>query len=136
MLQARIDPTRARCYRQNLRRWFHAHDHNLPWRRTRDPHRILISEFMLYQTQVSRVTQVYEEFLDRFPIILQVADALLRDVKAVTLLWLQGARQLAQAYRLRHCLIPRRPSPLYQRRTHGSAGRWALHRRRHHYLCL
>ena len=84
MLEARIDPTRARYYRRNLRRWFDAHGRDLPWRRTRDPYRILVSEIMLHQTQVPRVAEVYGEFLERFPTICHVAEAPLRDVKAVT----------------------------------------------------
>lgn len=41
--------------------------HELPWRLTRDPYAILVSEVMLQQTQVSRVTSRYESWLDRFP---------------------------------------------------------------------
>lgn len=41
--------------------------HNLPWRQTRDPYRILVSEVMLQQTQVPRVMKKYEEFLAAFP---------------------------------------------------------------------
>ena len=84
MLEAHIDPTRLRYYRRNLLRWFRAHGRDLPWRRTRDPYRILVSEIMLHQTQVPRVAQVYEEFLDRFPTIEHVAHASLQEVKAVT----------------------------------------------------
>lgn len=40
---------------------------NLPWKKTRDPYRILVSEMMLQQTQVSRVLPKYKEFLKAFP---------------------------------------------------------------------
>ena len=40
---------------------------DLPWRQTRDPYRILVSELMLQQTQVSRVVPCYDEFLDDVP---------------------------------------------------------------------
>ena len=52
---SRVEPARARRFGMQLRRWFRAHGRDLPWRRTRDPYRILVSELMLQQTQVSRV---------------------------------------------------------------------------------
>jgi len=47
--------------------WYDAAKRDLPWRRTRDPYRILVSEVMLQQTQVSRVLQYYPRFLRAFP---------------------------------------------------------------------
>mgnify|MGYP001032170442 FL=1 len=49
--------------------WAHYHENgrDLPWRRTRDPYAILVSEVMLQQTQVSRVVPKYEAFLAAFP---------------------------------------------------------------------
>jgi A/G-specific adenine glycosylase len=58
-----------------LRRWFRVHGRDLPWRRTRDPYHILVSELMLQQTQVSRVVLRYAEFLERFPTLHDVARA-------------------------------------------------------------
>jgi A/G-specific adenine glycosylase len=52
----------------------------LPWRRTRDPYRILVSELMLQQTQVDRVLPKYEAFLERFPHIRALAQASTADV--------------------------------------------------------
>ena len=83
-MEAQVDPTRVRYYRQRLRGWFRAHGRDLPWRRTRDPYRILVSEIMLHQTQVPRVAGVYEQFLERFPTIEHVAAAPLAEVKGVT----------------------------------------------------
>lgn len=83
-MHARIDPGRLRYYRTHLRRWFHAHGRDLPWRRTRDPYQILVSEIMLHQTQAPRVAQVYPEFLERFPTIDAVAAARLHEVKRLT----------------------------------------------------
>jgi len=54
--------------------------HDLPWRRTRDPYRILVSEIMLQQTQVDRVRPLYERFLARFPNVRTLAEAPLADV--------------------------------------------------------
>jgi A/G-specific adenine glycosylase len=58
-----------------LRRWFRANGRDLPWRRTRDPYRVLISELMLQQTQVARVLERYEGFLQQFPTLESVARA-------------------------------------------------------------
>jgi len=55
--------------------WFDRHGRDLPWRRTRDPYRVLVSEFMLQQTQVSRVTEYYPRFLERFPTVEHLARA-------------------------------------------------------------
>ncbi|HEU5114541.1 MAG TPA: A/G-specific adenine glycosylase [Candidatus Paceibacterota bacterium] len=49
--------------------------HDLPWRKTRDPYRILVSETMLQQTQVPRVLKKYEEFLAEFPTASDLAKA-------------------------------------------------------------
>lgn len=57
-----------------LRGWYRSHHRDLPWRRTRDPYRVLVSELMLQQTQVSRVVLKYGTFLERFPTL----DALAR----------------------------------------------------------
>lgn len=56
---------------------------DLPWRRTRDPYAVLVSEVMLQQTQVSRVAPKYAEFLDAFPDVGTLADAPLEDVLRV-----------------------------------------------------
>jgi len=53
---------------------------SLPWRKTRDPYRILVSEFMLQQTQVERVLPKYRAFVKRFPTIRALAAASLADV--------------------------------------------------------
>jgi A/G-specific adenine glycosylase len=50
-----------------LLEWFAGHGRDLPWRRTRDPYAILVSEVMLQQTQVDRVVPRYLEWLERWP---------------------------------------------------------------------
>ena len=47
--------------------WFAEHGRDLPWRRTRDPYAILVSEVMLQQTQVERVVPRYLRWLERWP---------------------------------------------------------------------
>lgn len=60
------DPTDTARTRA-LRSWYRRTARDLPWRRDRDPWRVLVSEVMLQQTQASRVAAIFEEFLARFP---------------------------------------------------------------------
>jgi A/G-specific adenine glycosylase len=60
--------------------WFRAHGRDLPWRRTRDPYAILVSEVMLQQTQVERVVPRWLAWLDRWPTVEALAEAPLGDV--------------------------------------------------------
>jgi A/G-specific adenine glycosylase len=60
-------------FRRRLLRWFRRYGRDLPWRRTRDPYHIVVSEFMLQQTQVSRVEPYYHRFLERFPTVQALA---------------------------------------------------------------
>ena len=68
-------PSNALAFKRRLLKWFRSEGRDLPWRRTRDPYRVLVSEFMLQQTQVSRVSEFYPRFLDRFPTIESLAEA-------------------------------------------------------------
>jgi A/G-specific adenine glycosylase len=60
--------------------WFQAHGRDLPWRRTRDPYAILVSEVMLQQTQVERVVPRYLDWLERWPTPAALAAASPADV--------------------------------------------------------
>ena len=60
--------------------WFRANGRDLPWRRTRDPYAILVSEVMLQQTQVERVVPRYLRWLERWPSPRALAAAPLADV--------------------------------------------------------
>jgi A/G-specific adenine glycosylase len=60
--------------------WFAANGRDLPWRRTRDPYSILVSEVMLQQTQVERVVPRYLEWLERWPTVGALAAASPADV--------------------------------------------------------
>jgi len=70
-----IPRTRTLQFGRKLRAWYRANCRDLPWRRTRDPYAVLVSELMLQQTQVSRVVPKYGEFLARFPSLESVAAA-------------------------------------------------------------
>jgi A/G-specific adenine glycosylase len=60
--------------------WFEQHGRDLPWRRTRDPYAILVSEVMLQQTQVERVIPRYREWLERWPTVESLAAAPLSEI--------------------------------------------------------
>jgi A/G-specific adenine glycosylase len=66
--------------RELLLAWFAAHGRDLPWRRTRDPYAILVSEVMLQQTQVERVLPRYLAWLERWPRVEALAAASPADV--------------------------------------------------------
>ncbi|MGE5214602.1 MAG: A/G-specific adenine glycosylase [Nitrospirota bacterium] len=57
----------VRAFRRSVFRWYRRHGRDLPWRRTREPYPILVSEFMLQQTQVATVVPYYYKWLRRFP---------------------------------------------------------------------
>jgi A/G-specific adenine glycosylase len=62
-------PARVGGVEARLLAWYAEHGRDLPWRRTRDPYAILVSEIMLQQTQVSRVVPRYREWLRRWPTV-------------------------------------------------------------------
>ena len=67
-------------FRRALLAWFRRHRRDLPWRRTRDPYRVWLSEIMLQQTRVAAVIPYYTRFLRRFPALRALARAPVRDV--------------------------------------------------------
>jgi A/G-specific adenine glycosylase len=76
-------PPRAAVHRfqRRLLAWYARHGRDLPWRRTRVPYRVLVSEIMLQQTQVDRVIPKYRQFLRRYPSLRALARAPLEDVR-------------------------------------------------------
>ena len=66
--------------REALLTWFEEHGRDLPWRRTRDPYAILVSEVMLQQTQVARVVPRYVAWLERWPTVEALAATSSADV--------------------------------------------------------
>jgi A/G-specific adenine glycosylase len=71
----RMDPAALAAFQRRLLRWFRRNGRDLPWRRTRDPYRILVSEVMLQQTQVDRVRGYYRRFLQEYPTVQELAKA-------------------------------------------------------------
>jgi A/G-specific adenine glycosylase len=84
-------------FRQALLKWYRRNGRDLPWRRTRDPYAILVSEFMLQQTQVATVLPYYKEWFRRFPNFAALAHASEAQVLSV---W-EGLGYYARARNLR-----------------------------------
>src|SRR5919201_2807267 len=82
--------SRVELVEKSLLDWFAEHGRDLPWRRTRDPYAILVSEVMLQQTQVERVVPRYLRWLERWPTAPALADASPADVIRE---WQGGARK-------------------------------------------
>ena len=70
-----MTPTWRARLRRRLRRWYQLHARNLPWRGSRDPYAIWVSEIMLQQTQVETVKPYFERFLRTFPHVRALAAA-------------------------------------------------------------
>ena len=70
-----IDRGAKRRFQNRLLKWYAEFGRDLPWRRTVDPYKILVSEVMLQQTQVDRVIPKYHEFLQRYPTLQDLARA-------------------------------------------------------------
>lgn len=72
--------TRVEAFQTTIRSHYHDHSRQFRWRATDDPYEILVSEFMLQQTQVQRVASKYDLFLKRFPSVFSLAAGPLNDV--------------------------------------------------------
>lgn len=75
-----ISSKKANKFKKIIWDYYVLHKRHLPWRETRDPYRILVSEVMLQQTQVSRVLPKYKDFLKKFPNFKTLAKSQLRSV--------------------------------------------------------
>jgi len=89
-------PSTIRSLQRRLISWYRQHGRDLPWRRTRDPYAILVSEVMLQQTQVQRAMLYYEKFLQQYPTVEDLARA---DEPAVRETW-EGLGYYARARNL------------------------------------
>jgi len=78
-----LTPRLRGALRTKLLAWYRAHRRDLPWRRTRDPYAIWISEAMLQQTRVETVIPYWQRFLARFPDVEALATAGVDDVTAL-----------------------------------------------------
>ncbi len=78
-----LTPVQVRAFRKEIYDHYHAQGRDLPWRKTRNPYHVLVSEIMLQQTQVERVLEKYEQFLAEFRDFYSLALAPLRTLLAV-----------------------------------------------------
>jgi A/G-specific adenine glycosylase len=78
--QILISQKNTRTFRRSLLRWYRHYGRDLPWRRRTDPYAVLVSEFMLQQTQVATVIPYYNKWLRRFPDLVALAHASENDV--------------------------------------------------------
>jgi A/G-specific adenine glycosylase len=125
-----ISPKNIRTFRGSLLRWYRRHGRDLPWRRTGDPYAILVSEFMLQQTQVATVIPYYDEWLRRFPDFAALARASENDVLRA---W-QGLGYYARARNLHASAKTvmdqhrgRLPRPVKQMQQLPGLGRYTAH---------
>jgi A/G-specific adenine glycosylase len=75
MTHVAMDSRNLPQIRRSLLSWYDKNQRDLPWRKTKDPYRIWVSEIMLQQTRVSAMVLRYGEFLDRFPSVQKLASA-------------------------------------------------------------
>src|SRR5215469_12907276 len=92
-------PRSLPAFRRALLRWYYTYRRDLPWRNTRDPYRIWLSEVMLQQTRVAAVLEHYRVFLERFPDIHTLASATESQVLAA---W-SGLGYYRRARMMREC---------------------------------
>ncbi len=123
----------ARGLRSTLLNWYDRNRRDLPWRRTRDPYAIWVSEVMLQQTRVDTVIRYYDRFLDRFPTAAALANADEDDVMAMwsglgyyrrARMLHAGAREVTARYGgvVPEAAVQRRALPGVGRYTAGAIG--------------
>ena len=106
-----------RRFQRRLLAWYARHGRDLPWRRTRQPYRVLVSEIMLQQTQVDRVIPKYRQFLKRYPSLRALARAPVEDVRQ---LW------YPLGYNVRRVLTRVFLGPRRTARVRGDTALWEL----------
>ena len=114
-LPARIRPSE---FQERLLAWYDGHARDLPWRKSRDPYPVWVSEIMLQQTRVAAVIEHYREFLRRFPTVEKLAAARQSAVLAAWsgLGYYRRARMLHSAAKMitreKHGIFPKTASEL------------------------
>ncbi len=96
-----IDAERLEAVRARLLEWFERHGRELPWRRTRDPYRVLVAEVLAQQTQAERAAGAFPRFLECFPDAAALASASPAEVLRA---W-QGLGYNRRALALRACAL-------------------------------
>lgn len=94
-----VNEAKIKAFQEKILSWYEHHKRDLPWRSTQDPYQILVSEIMLQQTQVDRVVPYYQQWMQRFPNVLLLAEASKEDVLRV---W-SGLGYNSRALNLHRC---------------------------------
>jgi len=79
-----VSERKVRQFQEKILCWYKINKRDLPWRKTKDPYKILVSEIMLQQTQVDRVIDYYKRFLKELPNLKALAKA---DKRTLLELW-------------------------------------------------
>ena len=77
----KVPPSTKQKFQKRLLKWYGEFGRDLPWRRTLNPYKILVSEVMLQQTQVDRVIPKFHEFLEKYPSLEDLAQARPEEVR-------------------------------------------------------
>jgi A/G-specific adenine glycosylase len=77
-----LDRKYLKRFQRNLLRWFQTNGRSFPWRKTRDPYRIILAEMLLQKTNVEKVLPVYRALVKKYPRVQSLANANLRELKA------------------------------------------------------
>ena len=96
-----LNQEKIELFHEKLFTWFSENKKDYPWRKTMDPYWIMVSEFMLQQTQTGRVIPKYLAFIEKFPTVESLAKSENRDVLELwsglgynrRALWLKGAAE-------------------------------------------
>jgi A/G-specific adenine glycosylase len=78
-----LDSKKVKQFQSRLLKWHKNIERDLPWRKTKDPYAILVSEIMLHQTFAKKVIPVYEKFIKRYPTVKDLAAARLEDLQKI-----------------------------------------------------
>lgn len=101
-----MKPGEMEMLQSDILQWGDKHHRDYPWRRTRDPYRIMIAEFMLHRTRADQVVPIYIRFLQKYPDVYALAEADHLDIKEVTvhlgLHWRSGHFIEAARYIIEH----------------------------------
>ncbi|MEK7604965.1 MAG: hypothetical protein AAB478_00380 [Patescibacteria group bacterium] len=76
----KLNKSAIKIFQDKILLWYRDNQRDLPWRKTRDPYPILVSEVMSQQTQLGRVIPKYNAWIKRFPTVTQLAEASLHEV--------------------------------------------------------
>ena len=123
-----LDSGRIEELRHALLSWYLDHRRDMPWRRTRDPYAVWISEIMLQQTRVDQARPYYDRFMNRFPTVGDLGKAKLEEVLKA---W-EGLGYYARARNLHRAARQVRRAARWKdtrrsRQDFLSSGRRALH---------